>query len=113
MFDENGALKAKFMSPHLTDVGNDWAFRVYPKVYLGRFSADGKFQSEVQLDFSSFIPYQLAVFPPGDLLPSGNETHKGRSPRIDNSFTGIYDKTGHDQAVGFWAGIKKSTRPLH
>jgi hypothetical protein len=110
MFDRAGALKAKFTSPHLAKLishgGFEGPFAVlpsggivtadyeYPNIYLVRFSAEGRYESEVILDPASFFPYQLAVFPSGELLLSGIENER-RPHSVDRTFTAIYDKSGH------------------
>jgi len=108
MFDKAGALQTTFASPHLSELehrGFEFAFAVLPHggiavadwnnpgVNVVKFSADGKVESDVQLDFANFVPRQLAVFRSGELFLSGTEDGT-RGPRY-NSFTAIYDKTGH------------------
>jgi hypothetical protein len=110
MFDRTGALREKITSPHLPKLvgpsGFDGPFAVlpnggilvaeweYPDIYIVRYSADGHYESEVKLDFANFFPYQLAVFPSGELLLSGIAS-KRRSISVDSTFTAIYDKSGH------------------
>jgi hypothetical protein len=107
MFDGAGALQAKFRSPHLAKlVGPEIPFAVlqnggivtadweYPDIYVVRFSADGRYESEVKLNFTGFFPYQLAVFPSGELLVSGIERER-QAHSVDRAFTAIFDKSGH------------------
>ncbi len=110
MFDKAGGLQAKFTSPHLPEFQQyqyefpfallpqggiavvDW---MYPDIHVVKFSADGTVESDVKLDFARFAPYQLAVFPTGDLLLSGIEGANRAHPHLYKSFAAIYDKTGH------------------
>ena len=110
MFDKAGALQAKFASPHLPELQMgqferpfallpnggvavvDW---MYPDIHVVKFSADGTVESDVKLDFARFAPYQLAVFPSGDLLLSGVEDGNRAHPPRYKSFAAIYNKTGH------------------
>ena len=110
MFDKAGALQAKFASPHLPELQKgqfefpfallphggvavvDW---MYPDIHVVKFSPDGKVESDVQLDFARFAPYQLAVFPSGELLLSGVEDGNRAHPPRYKSFAAVYDKTGH------------------
>jgi hypothetical protein len=115
MFDHAGVLKARFSSSRKNDPGLSiheptallsdggvarlasyrWS-RDAP--WLTVFSADGKLKSRVQLDPGGFHPYQLAVFPSGELLVSGLEhVHSRRALGAYKSFTAIYDKNGHLQ----------------
>jgi hypothetical protein len=108
MFDKAGALQTKFASPHLSELqqrGFEFAFAVLPQggiavadwsnpgIHVVKFSPEAKVESDVQLDFASFIPYQLAVFPSGELFLSGTED--GTQGHRYKSFAAIYDKAGH------------------
>lgn len=110
MLDKAGAVQAKFASPHLSELQKyqfevpfavlphggvavvDW---MYPDIHVVKFTADGTVESDVKLDFARFAPYQLAVFPSGDLLLSGVEDGNRAHPPRYKSFAAIYDKTGH------------------
>jgi len=102
MFDGEGQLRVKFVSPHLhylTSIllpfglaprgGLAVAERDSPNVRVVTFAADGEYESEVILSGPLFTPYQVAVFPSGTLLLSGSAD--GRKDRL---FTAIYEKTG-------------------
>lgn len=108
MFDKAGTLQAEFASPHLFELqrrGFEFAFAVLPHggiavadwnnpgIRVVKFSPDGKVESDVQLDFASFIPHQLSVFRSGELFLSGAED--GTRGYRYKSFAAIYDRTGH------------------
>jgi hypothetical protein len=110
MFDNAGALQTKFAGPHRAELQEgrfEFAFAVvprggiavadwnYPDIHVVTFSPDGKVESDVQLDFARFVPYQLAVFPSGELFLSGIEDSNRDHPYRYKSFAAIYDKTGH------------------
>jgi hypothetical protein len=102
MFDSEGQLRTKFVSPHLHDLtsnvlpfavvpggGLAVAERNSPNIRVVKFTAEGKYESEVLLSGPFFTPYQLAVFPSGELLLSGIA-----DGRINRGVTAIYGKTG-------------------
>ena len=110
MFDKAGTLQTKFASPHLPELqhrGSEFAFAALPHggiavadwgdpgVYVVMFSSEGKVKSDVKLDFAGFIPYQLAVFPAGELFLSGIEDGDRSHPSRYKSFAAVYDKNGH------------------
>ena len=115
IFDNAGLLKAQFSSSRKSDPGlsvheptallsDGGAARLAsPRwsrdaPWLTVFSAEGKLKSRVQLDPPGFLPYQLAVFPSGELLVSGLEhVHSRLALGPCKSFTAIYDKNGHLQ----------------
>ena len=102
MFDPNGALRAKFVSPHLRKLRSvlqpfailpaggiaiaEWD---YPNIRVIKFAPDGKYETEFTIPAPGFRPNQLAVFPSGELLLSGIT-----NGLIDRSFTAIYDSRG-------------------
>jgi hypothetical protein len=119
MFDSAGILKMHFASSR-KDLGLSAAAPSYQPPYqptalvsdggvvrlvwsydgmsLDVFSADGKLISITPLDPPAIIPYQLAVFPSGELLVSGLEhVHSRRALAAYKSFTAVYSKEGHLQ----------------
>jgi hypothetical protein len=64
----------------------------YSVVNLG---PDGKRESAVHLDAARFFPFQLAVFPSGEMLLSGIQRRTRESPHLNKAFTALYDARGH------------------
>lgn len=113
MFDKTGLLKTRFASSRkdlnlsrfedyyepsalLSDGGVARLAWYKDGMTLSTFSADGKLQSRTKLDPPGFIPYQIVVFPSGEVLVSGLEyVHSRRALGPFKSFTALYDKTGH------------------
>ncbi len=59
---------------------------------VDNFGPDGKHESSVQLERAPtpFFPYQIAVFPSGEILIAGVQYHPGY-----RASTAVYDPTGH------------------
>jgi hypothetical protein len=49
-------------------------------VYVVSYSSDGSLRSKAKLDAEFFVPYQIAVFPSGELLVSGINGPYNRTP---------------------------------
>lgn len=66
--------------------------RGYSVVNLG---PDGRRESAVHLDAARFFPFQLAVFPSGEILLAGIQRGTRESPHSNKVFTALYDARGH------------------
>ena len=115
-FDKSGAFKAEFPTSRKSLGLSDYEDHHEPSALLpdggiarlvwsrdgmslARFTAEGKLESRTKLDGPAHpmtLPYQMAVFPSGEILVSGLENCRSvRCYGPFKSFTAIYDQAGH------------------